>query len=274
MIPIKNKAQIEKMREVCQIAANVLEKVVRLVQPGITTYDLDLAGKRFMAEYGAHSACFNYRVGDKSYPAHTCLSVNEEVVHGIGSLQKNLKEGDIITVDICAMKDGWIGDNARTVPVGSVSDEKLYLIQSTEEAFFQALAFARRGQRVGEISYAIQRFVEKRGFGVVRDFVGHGVGRSMHEEPQIPNFGRRRSGPRLAPGMTLCIEPMVTMGRPEVDVSSDGWMAFTKDHSPAAHYEHTVLITQGEPEILTRHNLDEQGKKSVDFEKLLTTAVG
>jgi methionyl aminopeptidase len=251
MIPIKNKQEIEKMREACKIAATVLDRLAKMVEPGMNTYDLDQEGKKLLAQFGAQSACYNYNIGNRFYPAHTCLSVNEEVVHGIGRLDRTLKEGDIITVDVCAVVDGWIGDNAKTVAVGEVPEEIQRLLKSTEDAFDYALKYARRGKRVGDISASVQRFCENRGLGVVREFVGHGVGRTMHEEPQIPNFGRKGTGPRLAPGMTLCIEPMVTLGHPKTEVAGDGWTALTVDRSPAAHYEHTVLITVNGPEILT-----------------------
>lgn len=250
-IPIKTEAEISAMREACTVAANILARLERLVAPGVTTYDLDQASRRFIEEYGAVSACYNYRVGPKVYPAYSCISVNEEVVHGIGNLRKVLRPGDIITLDVNIVYRGFVGDNARTVGVGPLEPAIERLVRVTEQALDTGIAQARQGHRVGDISAAIQHFVEKRGYSVVREFVGHGVGRAMHEEPQVPNFGRRGQGPRLTPGMTLAIEPMVNMGRPEVDILPDGWTAVSRDRLPTAHFEHTVLVTQAGPEILT-----------------------
>lgn len=251
MIPIKSRDDIEGMRAACRVAANVLAELEHFVAPGVSTYELDQEGRRLIESYGARSACYNYQVGRKVFPAYTCLSVNEEIVHGIGSLQRVLQEGDIITLDVCVVYEGWIGDNARTVRVGKVTDDVERLLHVTEQALFKGIDKARSRNRVGDISAVIQNYVESRGFGIVREFVGHGVGRSMHEEPQVPNFGRKGSGPRLAPGMTICIEPMVTSGRPAVRFGNDGWVAFAADRKPAAHFEHTVLITESGPEILT-----------------------
>ncbi|MDP0497015.1 MAG: type I methionyl aminopeptidase [Verrucomicrobiota bacterium JB024] len=249
--PVKTAAEILAMREVCTVAATVLDKLCAMVEPGINTYDLDQAGRRLMEDMGAESACYNYTLGHKVFPAYTCLSVNDEVVHGIGSLKTVLAEGDNITVDVVVRYNGWIGDNARTVIVGEGSEDMQRLVRTTEESFYKALEVARPGKRVGDISNAVQRYVEGRGFSVVREFVGHGVGTGMHEEPQIPNYGRRNTGEHLRPGMTLAIEPMVNAGKPAIRMSNNGWTAHTRDGQPAAHYEHTVLITENEPEILT-----------------------
>ncbi|MEM9227492.1 MAG: type I methionyl aminopeptidase [Verrucomicrobiota bacterium] len=249
--PVKNATEILAMREACTVAATVLDKLCQQVAPGVNTYDLDQEGKRLIAEYGAESACHNYTVGKKIYPAYTCLSINDEVVHGIGDLKSVLKEGDNITVDVVIRFNGWIGDNARTVIVGQGSEEMQRLVQTTEEAFHKGLAQAKAGKRVGDISNAIQRHVENGGYSVLREFVGHGVGTGMHEEPQVPNYGRKGTGDRLRPGMTLAIEPMVNTGKAAIRMSNNGWTALTRDGLPAAHYEHTVLITEKEPEILT-----------------------
>ncbi len=239
------------MRKACKVAATILRRLEAMVEPGVTTYDLDQASKSMMDEYGAVSACFNYRVGSRVYPAYSCISVNEEVVHGIGNMSKLLKDGDIVTLDVNIVLDGWVGDNARTVAVGSLKPEVQTLVETTESALMVGIKQATPGNRVGDVSASIQRFVEKAGYNVVRDFVGHGVGRSMHEEPQIPNFGRRGTGPKLGVGMTLAIEPMVNMGSPEVDILSDGWTAVSRDRLPTAHFEHTVLLVPGGAEILT-----------------------
>lgn len=248
---IRPEAEVEAVRESCVIAATVLDKLCQMVEPGVTTYDIDLQGKKLLAEMGAESACFNYQVGNKVYPAYTCLSVNDEVVHGIGKLSTELKEGDNITVDVCVKYNGFVGDNARTLIVGQGSDEMTRLVDSTREALELGIAQARAGNRVGDISHAIQTFVEGKGYSVVRNFVGHGVGRTMHEDPQIPNFGRKKSGAKLYPGMTLAIEPMVCAGSHQLIEDDDQWTARTKDGKPAAHFEHTVLVTGDEPEILT-----------------------
>jgi methionyl aminopeptidase len=252
MIQIKNSAEIEGMRQACRVAADVLDEMVKLVAPGMSTYDLDQAGKDIMSRMGAKSTTINYKpAGMKPFPSYTCLSVNEEIVHGTGRRDKILHLGDIITIDVCVLYKGWVGDNARTVAVGPVSSQVEKLISVTQESFNKGFEMARNGNHVGDISNAVQRYVEANGFGVVREFVGHGVGHTMHEEPQVPNYGARGRGPRLAPGMTICIEPMVTMGSPRLGIASDGWMAFTRDGKPAAHFENTVLVTDGDPEILT-----------------------
>jgi len=251
MIPIKDREAIVRMRESCAIAAAVLHRLKALVQPGISTYDLDQAGRDLIAGYGARSADYGYQIGSRRFPAHTCLSVNEEVVHGIGSLKRILREGDIISLDITVEYHGYIGDNAITMPVGVITPRVAELLQTTEEALQVGIKQAQVGHRIGDISHAIQTLVEARGFGVVRDLVGHGVGRSMHEEPQIPNFGRRGTGEKIKPGMTLAIEPMVNLGTWHVKTLADGWTVVTADGQPSAHFEHTVLTAEKGPEILT-----------------------
>lgn len=251
MIPIKNSEAIKRMRESCSIAATVLARLKEQVRPGITTYDLDQIGRELIASFGARSACYGYQLHSRRYPAYTCLSVNEEVVHGIGSLKRILRDGDIISLDVVVEYNGYIGDNAITVPVGTPAPATANLLKITEEALFIGIKQAVVGNRIGDISYAVQSFVESHGYSVVREMVGHGVGREMHEEPQIPNFGRRNSGEKIKPGMTLAIEPMVNMGRHEVRTLSDGWTVVTADNSPSAHFEHTVLTTESAPEILT-----------------------
>lgn len=250
-IPIKTGDDLDRMRQACRVAASILARLEAMVEPGVTTYDLDQESKKLMDGYGAVSACYNYRVGSRVFPAYSCISVNEEVVHGIGSLKRTLKEGDIVTLDVNIIYDGFVGDNAKTVGVGELGESTRKLVETTERALLAGIQKATASNRVGDVSAAIQHFVEKRGYSVVRDFVGHGVGKSMHEEPQIPNFGRRGSGPKLKPGMTLAIEPMVNMGSPEVDVLADGWTAVSRDRLPTAHFEHTVLIQTGKAEILT-----------------------
>jgi len=248
---VRNEQQRAAAREAAQVAATVLDKVAALVAPGMNTYDLDQAGRRFIEELGAASACHKYQVGSRSYPAYTCLSVNEEVVHGIGSLEKTLREGDIVSVDVCVRYRGYIGDTCRTVPVGRVAPEIERLLEATEQAMMAGIRAAKAGARVGKVSRAVQRVVEQAGFSVVRDFVGHGVGRSLHEEPQIPNFGRPGSGPKFREGMVVCIEPMVNMGACKIAMAEDGWTARAADGLPSAHFEHTVLIGPEDGEILS-----------------------
>jgi methionyl aminopeptidase len=251
MIPLKNTEAIKRMRESCLIAATVLARLKEQVRPGITTYDLDQIGRDLIASLGARSACYGYQLQSRRYPAYTCLSVNEEVVHGIGSLKRILRDGDIISLDVVVEYNGYIGDNATTVPVGAIAPRTAELLTVTAEALQIGLRQAVVGNRIGDISHAVQSFVESHGFSVVREMVGHGVGREMHEEPQIPNFGRRNSGEKIKPGMTLAIEPMVNLGRHEVRTLADGWTVVTRDGSPSAHFEHTVLTTDSGPEILT-----------------------
>ena len=256
MIPIKTQDEISIMREVCSMAATVLAKMGQDVAVGVTTYDLDQAGRKYMQELGCKSACFNYKVGSQIYPAYTCISVNEEIVHGIGSLDRRLEEGDVITLDVCAEYKGYVGDNAKTVIVGKPRNEQdAYLVEHTQKALKEGIAAARPNNRVGDISYSVQKYLDRQQLGIIRDFVGHGVGASMHEPPQIPNFGRRKTGPKLRAGMTLAIEPMVSLGSPQTKMLDDGWTAVTRDGSTAAHFEHTVLINDDGPEILTVPNL-------------------
>ncbi len=251
MIPIKDKEGILRMREVCSMAATVLEYLKPLVRPGITTMDLEEASRAEIARIGARSACFGYQHGSRRYPAHTCISVNEEVVHGIPSYKRVLREGDIVSLDVVLEYNGYIGDNAYTVPVPPVLPQVDKLLRVTREALNAGVRAARVGSRIGDISSTIQAYVEDHGFSVVRDMVGHGVGTSMHEPPEIPNFGKRSAGERIRPGMTLAIEPMVNMGAYATRTLSDGWTVVTADHSPSAHFEHTVLTTDKGPEILT-----------------------
>ncbi|MGJ3243192.1 MAG: type I methionyl aminopeptidase [Opitutales bacterium] len=252
MIPVKTDTELDAMRAACRTAANILKTLESKVVPGVTTYDLDQFSRELMDEAGAVSACYNYRSGSRVFPAYSCISVNEEIVHGIGSLKRILQDGDIITLDVNIVLDGFVGDNARTVPVGEGTDPTvLDLVNTTEQALDAGIRQARNGKRVGDISSAVQSLVERKGYTIVRDFVGHGVGRSMHEDPQIPNFGRPGTGPRLKAGMTLAIEPMVNLGGPEVDILDDGWTAVTRDRQPSCHFEHTVLVGPQGPEILT-----------------------
>lgn len=250
-IPIKNREGIAGMRMACAAAATVLEQLKPLVRPGVTTQDLEEVARDTMARLGARSACYGYQHGSRRYPAHTCISVNDEVVHGIPSFRRVLREGDIVSLDIVVWLQGYIGDNACTVPVGPVAAGVEKLLRVTREALDVGIREAQVGRRIGDISSAIQQYVEGHGFSVVRDMVGHGVGVSMHEPPEIPNFGRRGTGDRIKPGMTLAIEPMVNAGGYKTKTLSDGWTVVTADGSPSAHFEHTILTAERGPEILT-----------------------
>ena len=250
-IPIKNKEGIAKMREACAIAATVLENLKQMVRPGVTTQDLEEAGRDLIARLGARSACYGYQHGSRRYPAHTCISVNDEVVHGIPSFRRVLRDGDIVSLDIVVWNDGYVGDNAFTIPVGTISPGHEKLLRVSREALDLGVQQAQVGNRIGDISATIQNYVESHGFSVVRDMVGHGVGIAMHEPPEIPNFGRKGTGDKIKAGMTFAIEPMVNLGGSKTKTLSDGWTCVTADGSPSAHFEHTVLTTEHGPEVLT-----------------------
>lgn len=245
-IPIKKPREIEEMRGACRAASEVLGEVMGLVRPGITTKEIDLAAAALMADRQCKSAFLGYR----GFPGNICISVNEEVVHGIGGGRK-LQYGDVVKLDIGVIKNGWVGDTATTVPVGQIDPAWERLLRVTEGALALAIPLARDGHRLGDLCSAIEDEVVAHGYSVVREFVGHGVGRSLHEEPQIPNFGRPGTGPELKSGMTLAIEPMVNMGVASVRILPDNWTVVTSDGKPSAHFEHTVLVTKGNPEILT-----------------------
>ncbi|MEC8190864.1 MAG: type I methionyl aminopeptidase [Verrucomicrobiota bacterium] len=251
MKTIRSDEEIQSIRDACIIAATVLEQLANSVREGMTTYDLDQMGRQAIKCLVAESACYNYRNGNHIFPAHTCISVNEEIVHGIGTMHRVIRAGDVVSIDVVIRYRGYIGDNARTVLIAPVADENQRLVEVTEQSLAYAISFARAGNRVGDISNAVERFVKRHSFGIVRDFVGHGVGTTMHEAPQIPNFGRRGSGALLKPGMTLAIEPMINLGSPEITILDDGWTAVTADRKNSAHFEHTVLVTDEDPEILT-----------------------
>ena len=250
MIPIKNPKEVERMRQACRTASEILDRVSELIRPGITTKEVDEAAADFMQEANVKSAFLGYRLGHRVFPGNICISLNDEVVHGIGS-QRRIQYGDIVKLDIGVIEEGWVGDNATTVPVGVVGERVDHLLRVTENALTRAIGVAHEDRRLGDICAEIEDEARRSDFSVVREFVGHGVGRKMHEEPQIPNYGKRGIGPRLRPGMTLAIEPMINMGTSEVRLLDDGWTVRTADGMPSAHFEHTVLITKDEPEILT-----------------------
>lgn len=234
------------MRRAGRITAQARALAGKMVQPGVTTLEIDTAVRKFIEGQGAKPSFLNYN----GYPGSACISVNEVVIHGIPDHRK-LREGDIVSVDVGAFIDGVHGDCAATFPCGQVSEAAMHLIQVTEQSFWEGIRFARAGNRVYDISHGVQQYVEANGCSVVRDFVGHGVGHKLHEAPEVPNFGPAGHGPRLQPGMTIAVEPMVCAGDWHVRVLKDGWTTVTTDGSLAAHYENTILITDGEPEILT-----------------------
>ena len=246
MISIKSNTEIELMRIANRISKEALILGGDMVRPGITTAEIDTAIERYIRSHGAIP---NFK-GYGGYPASACISINEEVIHGIPGPRK-IQEGDIVSIDVGAIWKGWNGDNAATFLCGKVSPEAERLVKVTRESFYEGIKFAKVGFRIGDISHAIQAYAEAAGFSVVRPYVGHGIGRDMHEDPEVPNFGKPGRGPRLMAGMTIAVEPMINMGKKEVKVLSDGWTVITADGLPAAHYENTILITEGEPEILS-----------------------
>ena len=247
MITIKSKSEIEKMRLACKITGDVLKELEKHIKPGVTTKQLDKIALNYIVSRGAKPSFLNYN----GFPGSICASRNDEVVHGIPSTNAKLTEGDIISIDVGAYIDGFHGDAARTFPVGKVSNEAMRLIEVTKESFFEGIKYAKHGGKLGDISAAIQEHVEKNGFSVVRDLVGHGIGKNLHEDPNVPNFGKAGKGVKLAAGMTLAIEPMVNAGEYDVCVLEDDWTVVTEDGSLSAHYENTILITKDGCEILT-----------------------
>src|SRR5574341_1344206 len=246
-IELKSRDEIERIREASLVVHEVLEALVRAVAPGVTTAELDRLAEARTRERGAVPAFKGYH----GYPASLCISVNDEVVHGIPSPERVLREGDIVGLDFGVVLDGFYGDAARSVPVGAVSPEAGRLLETTREALGRAIAAAVAGSRLGDLGAAVQGFVESHGFSVVRDFVGHGIGRRLHEPPQVPNFGVPGTGVRLRPGMVLALEPMVNAGGADVVTLEGGWTAVTADGSLSAHFEHTVAVTENGPEVLT-----------------------
>ncbi|MDD3219783.1 MAG: type I methionyl aminopeptidase [Lachnospiraceae bacterium] len=246
-VSIKTAHEIDLMRESCRLLEIVHDELAKAIKPGISTKDIDLLGEKIIRSFGCVPNFLNYN----GYPASICVSVNDEVVHGIPNKHRILREGDIVSLDAGLIYKGYHSDAARTHAVGEISPEAQQLIDVTKQSFFEGIKYAKAGNHLHDISGAIGAYAEKFGYGVVRDLVGHGIGTSLHEDPQIPNFAQKRRGVRLMPGMTLAIEPMINMGRPEVCWLDDDWTVVTEDESLSAHYENTVLITDGEPEILT-----------------------
>ena len=257
MITIKNAAQIAKMREAGAMLHDVLTQLKGKIEPGITTKDLDRFAEKLIRSYGAVPSFLNY----EGYPASICASVDSQVVHGIPSASTVLKEGQIISIDCGLILDGWQSDSAFTAGVGKISEDAQRLIDVTEESFFAALDYAKAGCRVSDIGHAVQQYVEQRGFSTVRALCGHGIGREMHEDPQVPNYGIPGHGVRLRSGMTICIEPMIAAGDYHVKTLKDGWTVVTTDGSLCSHYEHTILITDGEPELLSLPGYHKEEKR-------------
>ena len=246
MIHYKNEHEIGKMRLACASAARVLDKLSQMIRPGITTGEVDKAAADFISDEKCKSAFLGYR----KFPGQICISVNEEVVHGIGG-SKRIQYGDVVKLDVGVVKNGWVGDTAKTVPVGAVRPDWMRLLAVTDDVLHRVIPMATAGRRLGDLCAFIEDEVGANGYNVVREFVGHGVGRNLHEDPQVPNFGRPGTGPKLKAGMTIAIEPMVNLGTATVRTLADQWTVVTADGMPSAHFEHTILITKEQPEILT-----------------------
>ncbi|MCI0606041.1 type I methionyl aminopeptidase [bacterium] len=246
MVHIKSLEEVEKIRKASLIVARTLQSLAQCVQEGISTLELDSVAESEILKAGARPAFKGYR----GFPRTLCVSINEEIVHGIPSKRK-LKDGDIVSLDLGAIWDGFYGDAARTFAVGRIAKEAQNLIDVTKESLRIAIDQARQGNRIGDIGFAVQKFVEGYGYSVVREFVGHGIGRNLHEDPQIPNYGKPGQGPRIKAGMVFAIEPMVCQGGPEVEILADNWTAITRDRSLAAHFEHTIAITENGPVVLS-----------------------
>ena len=247
MIVLKTGRELNIMREACRISAGALQTAGKAVEPGVTTAEIDRLAEEYIRSQGGEPNFKNY----EGYPATACISINNEVIHGIPSSKRKLRAGDIVSIDLGAKFDGYHGDNAATFACGDISPEAKRLMDATRESLYEGIKAARAGGRIGDISHAVQAYVEARGYSVVRQFVGHGVGTHLHEAPEVPNFGTAGRGIRLMPGMTIAIEPMVNAGAAGVEVQPDGWTVLTKDGSLSAHFEHTVAITADGPKIMT-----------------------
>ena len=254
MVTIKSEKEIKLMKEACRITGLVYQEMEKIIKPGMSTMELDQFADKLIRANGGIPAQKGYPSGMKGvppFPATLCISINDEVIHGIPSPKKRIENGDVVSIDLVVYKDGFHGDAARTFIVGEGSPEAKRLVEITKQAFFEGIKYAVKGNRIGDISHAIGEFVEKNGYNVVREFQGHGIGREMHEDPGIPNYGKAGRGIRLEPGMTLAVEPMVIAGKRDIYQDYDGWTILTEDGSLAAHYENTILITEKAPEILT-----------------------
>ena len=248
MIVLRTAKEIEMMRKACQISAEALQLAGEAVRPGITTYEIDQIAYRYIKKQGAEPNFLNYN----GFPATACISINDEVIHGIPSKKRVLKEGDIVSIDLGAKVNGYNGDNAATFACGVISDEAKRLCDTTRESLYLGIEQAVAGNRIGDIAFAIQSYCEERGFSIVREYTGHGVGTHLHEDPSVPNYGTAGRGQRLLPGMTIAIEPMINLGSKAIKCLPDGWTVKTLDGKLSAHFEHTIAITKGEPMILTK----------------------
>ncbi len=248
MIVLRTAKEIDMMRKACQISAEALQIAGEAVKPGITTYEIDQIAYRYIKKQGAEPNFLNYN----GFPATACISINDEVIHGIPSKNRVLKEGDIVSIDLGAKVNGYNGDNAATFACGVISDEAKRLCDTTRESLYLGIQQAIAGNRIGDIAFAIQSYCEERGFSVVREFTGHGIGTHLHEDPSVPNYGTAGRGQRLLPGMTIAIEPMINLGSKAIKCLPDGWTVKTLDGKLSAHFEHTIAITKGEPMILTK----------------------
>jgi methionyl aminopeptidase len=254
LVSIKSKREIELMQEACRITAKTYEMLEKNIKPGMTTYDLDQMAEKFIKEQGGIPAQKGYPSGVRgvpNFPGTLCVSINDVVIHGIPSKDIIIKDGDVVSVDLVVLKNGYHGDAARTFAVGNISEEAQKLIDVTRECFFEGIKMAKVGYRLSDLSNAIQQYVEANGFSVVREFVGHGIGRELHEDPQVPNYGKPGHGPRFTKGMVIAVEPMVNAGHYDIDILNDRWTVVTSDGSLSAHYENTLVVTDEEPEILT-----------------------
>ena len=254
MITIKSKKEIELMKEAGRLTALTYDYIEKIIKPGMSTYELDKMAENFIREHGGIPAEKGYPSGVRGvppFPGSLCVSINDVVIHGVPSKNVIIKEGDVVSIDTVVLKNGYNGDAARTYLIGNCSDEAKKLVEVTKQAFYEGLKMAKPGNRVGDISHAIETYVRSFGFNLVREFQGHGIGKEMHEDPGVPNIGKAGKGPRLEPGMTICIEPMVMLGKPDIWELDDGWSIATQDGSLSAHYENTILITENEPKILT-----------------------
>lgn len=254
MVSIKSEREIELMKEACKIAAETQNMLEKNIKSGMSTYDLDKMAEDFIRSKGAVPAQKGYPSGVKGipdFPSTLCVSINDEVIHGIPNKKRIIKDGDVVSIDLVVLKNGFHGDCARTHLIGNVSNEARKLVEVTKQAFFEGIKFATEGNRVGDISFAVEEYVKKFGYSVVKEFQGHGIGREMHEEPGVPNYGKKGKGMRLEKGMTIAVEPMVIEKSPEILELEDGWTIVTEDGSLAAHYENTILITEKEAKVLT-----------------------
>ncbi|MCX4304021.1 MAG: type I methionyl aminopeptidase [Clostridia bacterium] len=254
MITIKSKKEIELMKEAGRLTALTYDYIEKVIKPGMSTFELDKLAENFIRQNGGIPAEKGYPSGMRgvpNFPGSLCISINDVVIHGIPSKNTIIKDGDVVSVDTVVQKNGYMGDAARTYLVGNCSNEAKELVEVTKQAFYEGLKMAKPGNRVGDISHAVETYVKSFGFSLVREFQGHGIGKEMHEDPGVPNIGKAGKGPRLEPGMTICIEPMVIVGKPDIWELEDGWSIATQDGSLSAHYENTILITEKEPKILT-----------------------